>query len=805
MELGSYTERQRQRDPLNPQQQQNRYATAFAHPPAEYSGSQLNFYQERGATLRSAFAGAAAAGGTEGGADGWPLHSSDAAADPASAADTRSNSSTRSGLNGNYSPYDVAYRGQAYADNAFDQETLQPPHRKYFRVRVLVAILVVAVLSLCFFFQRRRALQSTSRTAIDACDLDQEPACREYGFFDGFDETVVQLVDQNPATGNFLFRSSLPLAQTTGRLMLNELTEAMRKAAAVAPLQLPERFRTILISLEWGEPNGRLLEQCELAREACEARSFPQTATVHWPIYGQNVNPYSLPAHERDALAVNFTSWDGDNIDQKVQVLYRVTHNFLELPAAAADTTSSSPGGAAAGAASVDAAAIGSGRSGEPATHNTKKKASNSNRRMAANEEAEPHAEQEEEEERPSAIATAAAVAEKGHEKQQRSHPPHSSVSQHLASREQGHSTSSIALTQQISPLNHYNGSSADAGTVDAGPLPQHAAAVETAAATPLVSVVHCHHGKDRTGVIIGAYKMRFLQYTFEQVVQENIAMGQNLVESVNALMWYCLYLEKAPTESGTEGAGFRLKCFDAVAAYPHINFISNGRAPRTPPGVLPPESSVPRPLRPVDVAVRPPAAAAAATPAAAVGGDATAKLPSGSVPGEAATARGRPGPGLRGPSTRGQVSEAAPAATGEPPQAPAPPAPAAGTPFPGALATLPMAPPGRTRVGGLNVYPATHAYEEPAAAAATASNSSATVGPGYPATAAASERQDLYETGKDARIAASSPPTTGEGLRPPLMTAADSVSIAEQPTVGLNSVEGTQVKQQQTEDALLP
>lgn len=32
-----------------------------------------------------------------------------------------------------------------------------------------------------------------------------------------------------------------------------------------------------------------------MAREACEARSHPGVGTVHWPIFGQNVSPYSLP------------------------------------------------------------------------------------------------------------------------------------------------------------------------------------------------------------------------------------------------------------------------------------------------------------------------------------------------------------------------------------------------------------------------------------------------------------------------------------------------------------------------------
>ncbi|KAL8450990.1 hypothetical protein Emed_002200 [Eimeria media] len=75
-----------------------------------------------------------------------------------------------------------------------------------------------------------------------------------------------------------------------------------------------------------------------------------------------------------------------------------------------------------------------------------------------------------------------------------------------------------------------------------------------------LVLLVHCHHGRDRTGLLVGAYKMKHLGFSLADVWKDNRAFGMNLFEAVNSLMWYCLYLE--------QGLGLTTpRCFDVYKA----------------------------------------------------------------------------------------------------------------------------------------------------------------------------------------------------------------------------------------------
>ncbi|KAL8272082.1 hypothetical protein Esti_004017 [Eimeria stiedai] len=75
-----------------------------------------------------------------------------------------------------------------------------------------------------------------------------------------------------------------------------------------------------------------------------------------------------------------------------------------------------------------------------------------------------------------------------------------------------------------------------------------------------LVLLVHCHHGRDRTGLLVGAYKLKHLGFSLADVWKDNRAFGMNLFEAVNSLLWYCLYLE--------QGLGLTTpRCFDVYAA----------------------------------------------------------------------------------------------------------------------------------------------------------------------------------------------------------------------------------------------
>ncbi|CBZ50004.1 conserved hypothetical protein [Neospora caninum Liverpool] len=444
MELGSYSERQRQRDPLNVEQE--------PHVAAFHQGS-----SSRASALRSAFAGGWLGGG-----------------------DSRNDAPGDDGefsISG-YSPYDVAYRGQAYGDSALISRTPQPDSKSRRFVFLLVGGLI-ATASVYFLYSRTPQPGLLGHTEGDPCVVDRSEACRAYPFYGGFDANVVRMIDADTTTKNFLFRSSMPLDSETHSLALHKVQMAAAEQAAGNGLQLPARAKILFFTLQWDGYNGPLLERCEIAREACQARPVPGVGTVHWPIFGQNVNPFRLPDDSRTALARTFTDWDADGLDQKVSILHQLVHVSAKENAAVFTTEDGK---------SVFSASPNEAQSGQGAQRDSVSAAKGGN-------------------------------------------GEHDDVS----------------LTDDV----------------------------------PVISVIHCHHGVDRTGAVTAAYKMRFLGFSLDAVFKEARALGQNLVESIYSMMWYCLYLETALNLKTTQ-------CYDVVTANANVPYFTNGRAPHTPPGVLP-------------------------------------------------------------------------------------------------------------------------------------------------------------------------------------------------------------------------
>jgi len=60
----------------------------------------------------------------------------------------------------------------------------------------------------------------------------------------------------------------------------------------------------------------------------------------------------------------------------------------------------------------------------------------------------------------------------------------------------------------------------------------------------PTVIYVHCGHGQDRTGEMIGSYELQFVNgTTFQGIWATNIAMGMDVVVNENSLRWFCAYM----------------------------------------------------------------------------------------------------------------------------------------------------------------------------------------------------------------------------------------------------------------------
>ncbi len=59
------------------------------------------------------------------------------------------------------------------------------------------------------------------------------------------------------------------------------------------------------------------------------------------------------------------------------------------------------------------------------------------------------------------------------------------------------------------------------------------------------VVFMHCSAGMDRTGLVAGAYKMKYLGMSMKEVLAENAGFGghrkEMMFNALNGLKWYCL------------------------------------------------------------------------------------------------------------------------------------------------------------------------------------------------------------------------------------------------------------------------
>ncbi|XP_026193762.1 uncharacterized protein LOC34620626 [Cyclospora cayetanensis] len=301
----------------------------------------------------------------------------------------------------------------------------------------------------------------------------------------------------------------------------------------------------------------RLNEKCELNREICllenNTSSVPIAVVQHWPLYGESVNPYDVPEDRRVAMAKNLPHWSGDFLDQRVDVLFSQIHLGV-----VADDKAHSAAAHAAAAVAVSAFPAG----GATATADEQKADEQTADQQTADEQTadQQTADQQTADQRSEAAAAAAAAAAAV------STPPS------LASKDGAAAANSSSDYSDYSSSDYSDYSSKRA---------------------PIV-LMHCHHGRDRTGLIAGAYKMKYLGFSLAEAWMDNRALGMQLFEAINSLMWYCLYLERE--------LGLPTKCYNLYAAEDGgAAFISNGKGltdlPWLPSKLVsqPPEAQVPQ------------------------------------------------------------------------------------------------------------------------------------------------------------------------------------------------------------------
>ncbi|KAL0483018.1 imidazoleglycerol-phosphate dehydratase [Acrasis kona] len=63
----------------------------------------------------------------------------------------------------------------------------------------------------------------------------------------------------------------------------------------------------------------------------------------------------------------------------------------------------------------------------------------------------------------------------------------------------------------------------------------------------------HCGHGQDRTGELSATYEMQFMNKSYNTVMDFNIKLGMDVPENINAVDWYCEYLQNGKSYKTTK------------------------------------------------------------------------------------------------------------------------------------------------------------------------------------------------------------------------------------------------------------
>ncbi|KAL8432914.1 hypothetical protein Efla_006715 [Eimeria flavescens] len=509
-----------------------------------------------------------------------------------SPADKKTEGPPRGGWRAPGYPYIPGNQG-AYHVTYDDAEALRQQQKWTTRICACCLFLFFAGLGILYYF-RYTAEPLTTAAVSKQCRISQGEECEAYNFPSFFSENLVRLVDASTEKNVFFFRSPMPLAPGGETLTQEGLLKAMKRQAELGGLVFPKEFRLNIYSL--------LNERCELNREICllEESSSLLASVQHWPLFGESVNPYDVPEGDRLALAKEMPRWCGDFLDQRVDHLYSELHlgvaageTARAAAAAAAAAVSLSPAAAAAAQqplAAAAAAAAAADVAGEvsPGGKDAKGAARGSCKGCASSGGCSHHHQQQQEaaaaadtaedtaqqQGKRSRCATckgcghkpcdpqqreAAAAADKAgskkHRRKQRKHD--------LKQQEQQQQ-----LEQQQLSHKHHVGHTEPKDAAAAALLTPAAAAAAAAAEgrfgaeeaagsstsklsnssskEALVLLVHCHHGRDRTGLLVGAYKLKHLGFSLADVWRDNRAFGMSSFEAVNSLLWYCLYLEQA-------------------------------------------------------------------------------------------------------------------------------------------------------------------------------------------------------------------------------------------------------------------
>eukprot|EP00922_Rhytidocystis_sp_ex-Travisia-forbesii_P064386 GHVS01095687.1.p1 GENE.GHVS01095687.1~~GHVS01095687.1.p1 ORF type:complete len:490 (-),score=87.03 GHVS01095687.1:930-2399(-) len=157
-----------------------------------------------------------------------------------------------------------------------------------------------------------------SLVKLNGCDTMTSAQCKDYKFPEGLLAEDMELVDFDSGSGNYLFRSNLPLTAGSGAFDKKALLEYMNKAAISVPMSATDKVQIVIFSLlnqAWPAVNEGWNELCELSAEKCW---FEQSSKVdnfyNYPLLGETKSPFDFEPKERREKARTFSSWSTDPV-----------------------------------------------------------------------------------------------------------------------------------------------------------------------------------------------------------------------------------------------------------------------------------------------------------------------------------------------------------------------------------------------------------------------------------------------------------------------------------------------------------
>eukprot|EP00922_Rhytidocystis_sp_ex-Travisia-forbesii_P064380 GHVS01095679.1.p1 GENE.GHVS01095679.1~~GHVS01095679.1.p1 ORF type:complete len:499 (-),score=91.82 GHVS01095679.1:224-1720(-) len=311
MELGNYSSQQ-QRSPLTMD------SSSPLHPSSSSSSSSQQQHHRSSLTNAAFFATAAA---DDDSAAPSPLL-------PAASSSPVTSTFTMSGQQHHYSPrppptfspYGVEYSSSTYSASSSFTFTRKWALRflNICIVALLVAIVIYIVTSKGAAGNDRWGgipSDGVSLVKLNGCDTTKSSQCKDYKFPEGLLAKDVELVDFE--SGNYLFRSNLPLTAGNGLFDKNKLLAYMSKAANSLPMST-DKVQIVIFSLlnqSFAPVNGRWNELCELSAEKCW---FEETKKVNnfynYPLLGEDKSPFDFEPKERREKASTFGSWSRDPV-----------------------------------------------------------------------------------------------------------------------------------------------------------------------------------------------------------------------------------------------------------------------------------------------------------------------------------------------------------------------------------------------------------------------------------------------------------------------------------------------------------